>query len=219
MLDLILGAGLVVKAVLLLLALLSVASWAVMAYKSRELSSAERDTRAFLSAYHEQPMDAAYHVATRRGKSPLAAVFLAGYRDQAALRRLGKDESYSRDAVEEIIARLAWVQAEELQRLDRGVSFLATTGSSAPFIGLFGTVIGIMNAFREIGASGSASLAVVAPGIAEALVATAVGLFAAIPAVMGYNAARVRLGRLQIQLEAFQLELGEAFRRSVAGGR
>jgi biopolymer transport protein TolQ len=219
MLELVLGAGLVVKAVLLLLAFLSVASWAVMAYKSRELGRAERDTRAFLSAYHEQPMDAAYHVATRRGKSPLAAMFSAGYRDQAALRRLGKDESFSRDAIQEIIARLGWIQAQELQRLDRGVQFLATTGSSAPFIGLFGTVIGIMNAFRDIGVSGSASLAVVAPGIAEALVATAVGLFAAIPAVMGYNAARVRLGRLQTQLDAFRDELGEALRRSVGGGR
>ena len=216
MLELILGAGLVVKAVLVLLAGLSIASWAVMLYKSRELSRAERDTRAFLAAYHEQPLDAAYHVATRRGRSPLAAMFLNGYRDQAALRRLGKDESFSRSAVEGIIARLGWVQAEELQRLDRGVSFLATTGSSAPFIGLFGTVIGIMNAFRDIGLSGSASLAVVAPGIAEALVATAVGLFAAIPAVMGYNAARVRLGRLEAQLEAFREELAETFRRSVA---
>ena len=216
MLELILGAGLVVKAVLVLLAGLSIASWAVMLYKSRELSGAERDTRAFLAAYHEQPLDAAYHVATRCGRSPLAAMFLAGYRDQAALRRLGKDESFSRNAVEGIIARLGWVQAEELQRLDRGVSFLATTGSSAPFIGLFGTVIGIMNAFRDIGLSGSASLAVVAPGIAEALVATAVGLFAAIPAVMGYNAARVRLGRLEAQLQAFREELAETFRRSVA---
>ena len=126
---------------------------------------------------------------------------------------------FSRDAIQEIIARLGWIQAQELQRLDRGVQFLATTGSSAPFIGLFGTVIGIMNAFRDIGVSGSASLAVVAPGIAEALVATAVGLFAAIPAVMGYNAARVRLGRLQTQLDAFRDELGEALRRSVGGGR
>ncbi len=215
MLELILGAGLVVKAVLVLLAGLSIASWAVMLYKSRELSRAERDTRAFLAAYHEQPLDAAYHVATRHGRSPLAAMFLAGYRDQAALRRLGKDESFSRNAVEGIIARLGWVQAEEIQRLDRGVSFLATTGSSAPFIGLFGTVIGIMNAFRDIGLSGSASLAVVAPGIAEALVATAVGLFAAIPAVMGYNAARVRLGRLEAQLDAFRAELAETFRRPV----
>jgi biopolymer transport protein TolQ len=101
-----------------------------------------------------------------------------------------------------------------VHRLERGLSFLATIASSGPFVGLFGTVVGIMNSFESIGASGSASLAVVAPGIAEALVATAVGLFAAIPAAVGYNYTSARLNRLSARLETFCVEFCDQLRRS-----
>lgn len=216
MLELILGAGIVVKAVLLLLLALSVASWAVIAYKTRELREADRHTRLFLEAFHEQPLDSVYEAARRHQASPLAALFRAGYRALSQLRRVHAREALPTDVVEGLRLRISWAQTDEGFRLERGLSLLATTGSAAPFIGLFGTVVGIMNAFRDIGASGSASLAVVAPGIAEALVATAVGLFAAIPAVVGYNYASARLGRLQEQMEAFRPELGESLRRAAA---
>ena len=98
-------------------------------------------------------------------------------------------------------------------RLERGCSFLATTGSSAPFIGLFGTVIGIINAFESIGRAGSASLAVVAPGIAEALIATAVGLFAAIPATIFYNRFVARLRGIQVSIDRFTAEYEDDLRR------
>jgi biopolymer transport protein TolQ len=219
MLELILGAGFVVKAVLLLLIAMSVASWAVIAFKTRELRSAERHTRAFLEAFHEQPLDMVYEAARRHRASPLASVFRAGYRGLSQLRRTHSGGGgIPREAIDNLTSRLSWTQTDEGFRLERGLALLATTGSSAPFIGLFGTVVGIMNAFRDIGASGSASLAVVAPGIAEALVATAVGLFAAIPAVVGYNYASARLGRLQEQMEAFGPELGESLRREASGG-
>ena len=210
MFDLILGAGLVVQAVLLLLAGQSVSSWAVIAFKARELRSAELDTESFLDAYLERPIDGVYDVAKEFSQSPLSAVFRAGYRDLSQLRRLGAVVQPRQ--LNAVVTRLGWIETEEAHRLERGLAFLATTGSSAPFIGLFGTVVGIMNAFREIGETGSASLAVVAPGIAEALVATAVGLFAAIPAVIGFNYLGARVGRLVERLEAFRNEFSESLR-------
>ena len=102
--------------------------------------------------------------------------------------------------------RLVWAAAAENERLGRGLTFLATTGSSAPFIGLFGTVVGIINSFQEIGRSGSASLDVVAPGISEALVATAIGLLAAIPASIFYNNFVGRLENVRAAIELFRSE-------------
>jgi biopolymer transport protein TolQ len=213
MLDLILGAGFVVKGVLALLIVMSVASWAIILFKARELGRAEADTDAFLEAYVERPLDAAYGDAKRFDASPAASLFQAGYRELSRLRRAAVG-AIDPSQVEEIIDRLSWVEAEQQHRLGRGLPFLATTGSSAPFIGLFGTVVGIMNSFQHIGITGSASLAVVAPGIAEALVATAVGLFAAIPAVIGYNYINARTGRTLDRLDAFRIDFANALRRS-----
>ncbi|MFQ5697952.1 MAG: protein TolQ [Myxococcota bacterium] len=215
MLDLILGASLVVKAVLVMLLAMSVTSWAVIFYKVREFARADLDSEAFLEAYLEQPLDQAYREARERPSSPIAALFQAGYRDLSQLRRASSGRPKD-DQIEEMVDRLAWIEAEQQHRLGRGLAFLATTGSSAPFIGLFGTVVGIMNAFQHIGATGSASLAVVAPGIAEALFATAVGLFAAIPAVIGYNYASARVSRSLDRLEAFRGDFSNALRRSGA---
>jgi biopolymer transport protein TolQ len=214
MLDLIFGAGLVVQAVLLVLIGLSVGSWAVILFKARELRSAESDTEAFVEAYLERPFDAVYGDAKEYRSSPLATLFEAGYKDLAQLRRFAASgNAVAPEQVDALVIRLEWIQTDESHRLERGLPFLATVGSSAPFIGLFGTVVGIMNAFRDIGASGSASLAVVAPGIAEALVATAIGLFAAIPAVIGYNYLGARVNRLIERLAAFRGELAQSLRR------
>jgi biopolymer transport protein TolQ len=217
MLELIFGASLVVQLVLLVLVLASVASWAVILYKSRELRAAERDTDVFLEAYMERPLDAVFDVARQHDASPLAALFSTGYRELAQMEKMqGSREEISTHQLEAVLQRLVWVQTSERHRLERGLSFLATTGSSAPFVGLFGTVVGIMNAFRDIGASGTASLAVVAPGIAEALVATGVGLFAAIPAVIGYNYQGARLNRLLDRLDDFRVEYADSLRRALA---
>jgi biopolymer transport protein TolQ len=215
MLDYILGSSPVVSAVLLLLILASISSWAILIMKFRELRSAERDTEEFVEAYLESPLDAAYEVARRHTASPLATVFKSGYTELARLGKLqGAHGQVTRDQVEGVISRLGWIRGEEIHRLERGLSFLATIASSGPFVGLFGTVVGIMNSFQSIGASGSASLAVVAPGIAEALVATAVGLFAAIPAAVGYNYSSARLNRLTARLETFYSEFCDQLRRS-----
>jgi biopolymer transport protein TolQ len=213
MLDLIFGAGFVVQAVLLLLLVLSVGSWAAIWYKAREYRVAEADSRVLLEAYHERPFEVVYDVAKEYDGSPLATLFRAGYREVAQLRRAARGEGGATpEQVESVVQRLAWAESDETHRLTRGLPFLATIGSAAPFIGLFGTVVGIMNAFRDIGVTGSASLAVVAPGIAEALVATAVGLFAAIPAVVGFNYLNARCERLLERLSTFRVELAQSLR-------
>jgi biopolymer transport protein TolQ len=107
------------------------------------------------------------------------------------------------------------VQLLQTQRSERGLAFLATTGSTAPFVGLFGTVIGIMNAFNQIGMSGQASLAVVGPSIAEALFATAIGLFAAIPAVVAFNYLAARVARLTERLDAFRSDFAQYLRGTI----
>jgi biopolymer transport protein TolQ len=204
--DLIFQAGLIVQLVLLLLALMSVGSWAIIAFKWRELRGADQDSDAFLEVYRDEGFGAAYKVARPLDRSPLALQFLVGCEElQRLAQRAGQSAPRALDSetLRRVGKRLSWTQAQELHRLERGLSFLATTGSSAPFIGLFGTVIGIITSFQGIAASGSASLAVVAPGIAEALIATAVGLLAAIPASIFYNYFVAHIGEIASAIELF----------------
>jgi len=184
--SLIWQASWLVQLVLLFLVLMSVVSWAIIFVKWRELRRAEQDSEAFLEVYQEGSLDAAYQLARDLDRSPLAAVFLAGYGELNRMARHA-DGGLTDNQSEALARQIGWSASREGLRLERGLTFLATTGSSAPFIGLFGTVIGIIDAFQGIARTGSASLAVVAPGIAEALIATAVGLLAAIPATIFYN--------------------------------
>jgi biopolymer transport protein TolQ len=215
MLDLILGASVVVQAVMISLALGSVISWGIILFKIRELRAAESDTEEFVQAYHERPVDSVYDVARENDASPLATLFIQGYRDLAQYRKIAGSH-VPPEQIESLVRRLEWVQLIQTQRSERGLAFLATTGSTAPFVGLFGTVIGIMNAFNEIGASGQASLAVVGPSIAEALFATAIGLFAAIPAVVAFNYLAARVARLTERLDAFRSDFAQYLRGAMA---
>ena len=190
-LGLIAQAGLIVKLVLFLLAAFSVFSWGIIASKWRELRAAVQDSEAFLEVYHTETFDAAFEAAGHLERGPLAVIFLSccaemsKWAQETGRHALSAMSSADRRRVQKV---MVWSASREKQRLERGLTFLATVGSSAPFIGLFGTVIGILTTFQGIGQSGNASLAVVGPGIAEALVATAVGLLAAIPATMAFNA-------------------------------
>ncbi|MCZ6785085.1 MAG: MotA/TolQ/ExbB proton channel family protein [Proteobacteria bacterium] len=205
-LGLVWEASLVVQLVLVLLAVFSVVSWAIIAFKGRELSRALQDSEAFVEVYHEESSSQAYDAAKQLDRSPLAAVFLAGCAEMnRAAKRTGSQE-LDEASLRLVHKHLSWAAEREAQQLERGLSFLATTGSSAPFIGLFGTVVGIMQAFQGIAESGSASLAVVAPGIAEALIATGVGLFAAIPATIFYNYFGARADVIKSSLELFTEE-------------
>jgi biopolymer transport protein TolQ len=213
-LALIWGASLLVKLVLLLLAVFSAVSWAIILFKWRELSGATQDSEAFVEVYHQNPLDQVYEDARELDRSPLATVFLATFSDLKPSQRRAAGASQL-EAVElrRVSKRLRWMAVHEGHRLERGLSFLATTASSAPFIGLFGTVIGIIQAFQGIAAAGNASLAVVAPGIAEALIATAIGLLAAIPAAIFYNIFLADVTELQSSIELFRGEFDDDLAR------
>jgi len=207
----------VVQGVLLVLIAFSVLSWAAIVSKWLELRAAEREDEGFLEVYHEGSPDAAYEAARERDRAPVAAIFLAAYTGrQRALKYSGRPAGAGLDpgAAERIAREIDWTAAREALRLESRLTFLATTGSATPFIGLFGTVVGIIDAFTGIGQAGSASLAVVAPGIAEALIATAVGLLTAIPATIFYNAFSGRLRETHRTIELFAHELAEDARRA-----
>jgi len=180
------------KAVLAILLIMSVYSWAVIWNRTQLYARVERSDRAFLGAFRRLSKHSDFRLlCDQHPQSLLAKVALAG---QKILDQHGAEAGSTASTIE--IAQRAMDRAagEETARLERHVGFLATTGSVSPFIGLMGTVWGVMTAFLNIGAQGSASLVVVAPGIAEALIATVAGLAAAIPAVVGYNHL---LGRLR----------------------
>jgi biopolymer transport protein TolQ len=220
-LSLIWQASWIVQLVILLLVLLSVASWTIIAFKWRELRRAEQDSEAFLEVYHDGSLDAAYEAARDLDRSPLSTIFLAAYSEMHRMARFtGKAQATQLEAAHaDALARhIRWSGSEEELRLERGLNFLATTGSAAPFIGLFGTVIGIINAFQSIGMTGSASLAVVAPGIAEALIATAIGLFAAIPATIFYNYFLGDLRSLNAGIDLFSAEYEGDLQRLAGAG-
>jgi len=188
-------AGTVVKFVLLILLSFSIFSWAIVFYKFRLFSKVEKESREFYQAFLKGKQWNSLYQSTRElTVSPLANLFRAAY-------------SIDDASMDEIKTTLRRVETMEAARLERYLTFLATTGSTTPFIGLFGTVWGIMNSFMGIGRIGAASLAVVAPGIAEALIATAAGLGAAIPAVIAYNYFLSRTRRNIGRIEDFSREL------------
>jgi biopolymer transport protein TolQ len=216
MLEIVSGASPTVQGVLVLLVAASIASWAVIAVKFRELGAANRQTRGFIEVYQGGTLEGVYAKVRDYAASPLATVFRAGFRELGQLQKQNAAKRVTPELAETVIKRLGWVRTEEALRLERGLSFLATIGSSAPFIGLFGTVVGIMNSFHQIGQSGAASFSVVAPGIAEALFATAVGLFAAIPAVIAYNYCSARHVKLLERLDAFVADYADVLRRNAS---
>lgn len=217
--SIVLGAGYVVKGVMVVLLTFSVVCWGIILTKAIALSRARKDTQLFFDAFREsRKFSVLYAEAKQFTFSPLAHVFKAGYAELSRLSRIqsttqatadesSQDMEYERTGMDNIVRSLQQAVTAERARLERGVNFLATTGSSAPFIGLFGTVWGIMESFRQIGVMKSASLAVVAPGIAEALIATAAGLAAAIPAVIFYNYFLSRINTISTEMDNFSSEL------------
>lgn len=204
--NLIMQASGVVMGVLLLLAFFSVVSWYIIAYKTIYLGRAQRETQKFLEYFWKaKRLDAIFSLAESLKRSPISKVFQAGYIELSKIKgtETTTDQSNWLGDMQSIERALERAHTKELTRLESMVPFLATTGSAAPFVGLFGTVWGIMNSFRSIGAQGAANLATVAPGIAEALIATAIGLVAAIPAVMAYNYFLRRIKVLTADMDAF----------------
>ncbi|MBM3601237.1 MAG: protein TolQ [Alphaproteobacteria bacterium] len=214
-------ADVVVKAVMVLLLLASFWSWAIIFDKSmriRRLSAAANDfEEAFWSG---GSLEELYDRIGNRPPDPMSAVFSAAMREWR--RSVAKGLTGAGTLRANLQSRIQQVMqvtvGRELDQVERHMGFLASVGSTAPFIGLFGTVWGIMNSFQSIAISKNTSLAVVAPGIAEALFATAIGLVAAIPAVLAYNKLSGDLGRYAARLEAFSAEFGAILSRQLDEG-
>jgi len=222
-LSLFAGTGIVVKIVLFILLYFSVVSWAIIFFKLLQVHKANKDSDQFLNFFWQtKRFDAISAQIDRFANSPLSVLFSEGYSELKKVVEKGEDRedphvlSTDLGGVENVARALRRATTSEITRLEKYLTFLATTGSTAPFIGLFGTVWGIMTSFKGIGETGSASLAVVAPGIAEALVATAIGLVAAIPAVMGYNHFQNRIKVLIAEMDNFSTEFLNIVQRSFA---
>jgi biopolymer transport protein TolQ len=219
-LELVTNAGPVAKFVLAILALFSVVCWALIIEKAWQLGRVRRQTESFLKTFREGRSFALIHKEARKlRESPLAQLFIAGHQEISGIPEVAdhllddSDDGISPERLEAVNRAMRRAATREVGRLERYLPFLATTASACPFIGLFGTVWGIMSSFQGIGHEGSASLAVVAPGISEALVATAAGLGAAIPAVIGYNYFVNRVKHWANEMEAFTLDLLNLFGR------
>jgi len=218
--SLISQATIVVKLILLILVIFSVFSWAIIIYKRRSIRAAEAASQNFLEVFRRSKSLNEVNEAARKYKnSPLASLFQAGFKELVHLTRSNPQPqgSINAEKLESINRSLLRASNAEINRLEKMMSFLATCGSVTPFIGLLGTVWGIMDSFHKIGVVRSASLVTVAPGIAEALIATAVGLFAAIPAVIAYNYFLGRIKEMISMMDDFSLEFLNIIERAYGG--
>ena len=221
--DLILNAGPVAKFVLAILLLFSVVSWALIVEKWWQFRRVRRQTLAFMKVFREGRRPAVVYSAARKFRdSPLAQLYAAAHGEISGVPDVMDplveegDEGLSSERLEAVHRAMRRTAGLEVSQLERYLPFLATTASSTPFIGLFGTVWGIMSSFHGISTQGSASLAVVAPGISEALIATAAGLAAAIPAVIGYNYFVNRVRHWATEMDGFILDLLNVLSRPLA---
>lgn len=214
--NMIMHAGPMGQLVMLTLLIFSLASWSIIFMKTRLFKKVVTETEEFLEAFWtSKTLKDADDSARRFPLSPEAAVFSAGFSELQKINKIrsSKDQNTNNESLEMQLATMdnlkraiRKAESQEIADLGKSLPFLATTGSAAPFIGLFGTVWGIMASFHDIGMRGSASLAVVAPGISEALVATAAGLAAAIPAVIAYNYFANRLGDIENEIQNFSTD-------------
>jgi len=208
--QMIIHAGPVVKFIMFILFLFSVVSWAIIFMKWRLLRKAREETTYFLDLFWDTAeMSKVYNESEDLPYSPVANLFRSGYSEIVRMNKIqaqpkGSAANSSMQPLLDVVERsLKRATIDQGNRLEKALSFLATTGNTAPFIGLFGTVWGIMESFRGIGLKGAANLAVVAPGISEALIATAAGLAAAIPAVVAFNYFNSKVGFLKSEMDNF----------------
>ena len=212
--SLIMGASLLVKFVMLTLLLASVASWTVIFMKRRLLARARSEAKEFEDRFWSvDDLTTLYNSVSEQHKEPegMAKIFEAGFKEFARLKKRGGIDPGSVLEGSQRAMRIALNR--EVDYLEHRLPFLATVGSVSPYIGLFGTVWGIMNSFQALGNVSQATLAMVAPGISEALIATAMGLFAAIPAVIGYNRYSTDIDRLYGQYDMFLEEFSSILHR------
>ena len=214
--SLFLSAGLVVKIVMGILIVSSLWSWAVIFDKSMLFGRLKRKSARFEDAFWSgRPLDELHRKIGDKADHPMGRVFTAGMTEWARAKDTGRSEALTIGAKDRIDKVMNVVVARELEEAERNLGVLATIGSAAPFVGLLGTVWGIMTAFQAIAATKDTNLAVVAPGIAEALFATALGLVAAIPAVVGYNRYSAALNSFAVKLQGFADEFSAILSRQL----
>jgi len=208
-LSLVLHSGPMAQFIIFVLLGFSTVSWAIMVERYRVIQRSERESAAFVTKFRAgSSLGDLRDFAEKLPHAPAAAIYRAGFRQINAVGnpKVPAAAGPTRDPMASIERVLVRAATEEQARLERSLPFLATTAAACPFIGLFGTVWGIMEAFTTIGATGTTSITAVAPGISEALINTAAGLFAAVPALLAYNHFVQRLRQARGQMEDFTLE-------------
>ncbi|MBK1724663.1 protein TolQ [Thiocystis violacea] len=218
LLSLVLNASFVVQLVLAVLLVASVISWTMILDRARVLGAARKTANAFEERFWSGgDLSALYKELSEKGKGSqgLASIFRAGFKEFVRLRKTEGNDMMAVLQGAERSMRVA--MSREMDRLETNLAFLATVGSTSPYVGLFGTVWGIMQAFHALGNVEQATLALVAPGISEALVATAIGLFAAIPAVIAYNRYANQVERINNRYEEFVEEFSTLLQRQGRG--
>lgn len=218
-----LGTGPIVKSVLFLLIACSVVSWAIIFAKYATFKSARKESQRFLDLFwNAKSLDSIFNETRNYSSTPLAAVFSAGFIEFQKLTNKGQESGASLATIvglglENVQRALKKASVNENLRLEKMLPYLATIATAAPFVGLFGTVWGIMSSFQGLGSGGPATLQKVAPGISEALIATAVGLAAAIPAVIAYNQYVVRMKHFRAEMENFSSDFINILKRNYLG--
>ncbi len=209
--DLVLSAGVVPKTVLIVLLCASVASWAIIGYKTTVFLKAEASNHRFLAFFSKtERLEEVQKEVLKPDAGPMTMMVRSLFEKLDRVVELKNGLSCPEDRPIDIKSLERVIQSgiqDEIAHIERYLHFLATVGNTAPFVGLFGTVWGIMDAFQEIGLQGTPNIAVVAPGMAEALIATAAGLLVAIPAVVAYNIFVNKLRKMEVQLQVFAAEI------------
>ena len=218
--DLIMESSVFAKIILLVLIAFSVISWAIMIYKYFEYRRVIATSETFLKEFRRRrSLEKSFGVLSRMKTTPFAAIFGAAFVELESLVKSGSEGgqvTIDDEALDHIAEAIDRTGTSEVSRLEKNVVFLATTANASPFLGLLGTVWGIMESFAQIGVMGTATLAVVAPGIAEALIATVAGLAAAIPAVIAYNYFTNKLRFITSQIDNFKSELFSAIKKELS---
>ncbi len=214
--ELVMQATVPVKLVMLLLVLFSIASWYIIGYKALYLRRASLESDKFLKIFYDtRQLNVAAEEAAKLPRSPISALFRAGY-DELRKLRAAAEAGEDGGGIENVERSLRRAMANEVTTLESMTPFLATVGSTGPFIGLFGTVYGIMHAFLQLsGSQDQSTIDRVGPGIAEALFATAIGLVAAIPAVMAYNFFLRKVRVLTSEMDSFSNDFLNIVRRHI----
>jgi len=198
-------ASILVKGVMLVLLVISIISWTLIFYRGSYLKARKKNWQRFIKQLNENSdyIDTYQKIKNQASQSGVDAIFIRGFDEFIAMKKTGANQ----DAILSAVGRAMQVaQSKELDKIEQNISILATIGSTSPYIGLFGTVWGIMTSFQALGAVQQATISMVAPGISEALIATAMGLFAAIPAVIAYNRYSNHIDYLANQYEVFKQE-------------